>query len=223
MSHVELAELLRTRYSCRAFRPDTVPDEVVDEMFRLAQATPSWCNTQPWQAHVLSGEATSRFAKELGEHVASGAEPVADLGLPDYTGVHLERRRESGYGLYAALGIAREDRTARALQAFKNFSFFGAPHTAVITTARDLGTYGAVDCGAYVGTLMLAAQSLGLGSIAQGAIAMHSDFVRRWLGIGEDRLVVCAVSFGYADESDPVNDFRTTRADLDAVLHRVDS
>jgi nitroreductase len=70
---------------------------------------------------------------------------------------------------------------------------------------------------------MLAAQSLGLGVIAQGAVAMYSDFVRSWLGLGEDRLVVCAVSFGYPDQTDSVNDFRTTRAELDAVLRRVDS
>lgn len=220
---MELAELLRTRYSCRAFRPDPVPDDVVDEVFRLAQATPSWCNTQPWQVHLLSGEATARFGKELGEHVLSGAEEVADLGLPAYTGAHAERRREAGYGLYAALGIAREDRAARAAQMSRNFSFFGAPHTAVVTSDRALGTYGAVDCGAYVGTLMLAAQSAGVGVIAQGAVAMRSDFVRRWLGLGDDRLVVCAVSFGYADDADPVNAFRTGRADLDAVVHRVDA
>jgi nitroreductase len=155
--------------------------------------------------------------------VLSGAGEVADLGVPAYTGVHAERRRESGYGLYAALGIAREDRAARAVQMLRNFSSSGAPHTAVVTSDRALGTYGAVDCGAYVGTLMLAARSAGLGVLAQGAVAMRSDFVRRWLGLGDDRLVVCAVGFGSADDADPVHRSRTTRADFDAVVHRVDS
>lgn len=215
-------QMLAARYSCRAFRDEPVADETVDRLLAMAQRTPSWCNTQPWQVYLLSGEATTRFAKELGEHVATH-EQVADLGLPAYEGVYAERRRESGYGLYSALGIERSDREARALQMFKNFSFFGAPHCAVITTDRDLGVYGAVDCGGYVNTLMLGAQALGLGVIAQGAIAMYSDFVRTWLDLPEDRLVVCAVSFGYADESDPVNDFRTTRAALDSVVHRLDS
>ena len=45
----------------------------------------------------------------------------------------------------------------------KNFSFFGAPHTAVVTSDRALGAYGAVDCGGYVGMLMLAcAAAMGL-------------------------------------------------------------
>jgi nitroreductase len=214
--------LLATRYSCRAFRPDPVPDELVDRLFAAAQRTPSWCNTQPWQVNLLSGEAAVRFGKELGEHVLTH-DQVADLGLPHYEGVHAERRRESAYGLYSALGIDRADRDARTGQMLKNFSFFGAPHCAVVTTDRALGTYGAVDCGGYVNTLMLGAQSLGLGVIAQGAIAMHSDFVRSWLDLPGDRMVVCAVSFGYADEDDPVNTFRTNRAEPDTVVHRLDS
>ncbi|NLJ55260.1 MAG: nitroreductase [Intrasporangiaceae bacterium] len=218
MSAVEA--LLSERYSCRAFLPDPVPDEIIERLFGAAQRTASWCNTQPWQVHLLGGEAISRFSREITEHVLSH-EQSADLGMPEYEDVYLERRRESGFALYSALGIERSDREARGLQMLKNFTFFGAPHTAIITTDRALGTYGAVDCGGYVSNLLLTAQSLGLGSIAQAAIAMYADFVRQWLELPEDRAVVCAVSFGYADPEEPANAFRTTRADLDVVVRRV--
>ena len=220
--HTAFEQMLAKRFSCRAFLAEPVPDEIIVRLFAAGQRTASWCNTQPWQAHLLSGEAASRFGKELGEHVMLN-EQSADLGLPEYAGQYDERRRAAGYGLYSALGIDRADREARGRQMFKNFSFFGAPHSAIITTDRALGAYGAVDCGGYVNTLTLGAQALGLGVIAQGAIAMYSDFVRSWLDLSEDRLVVCAVSFGYADPEDPVNAFRTTRADVDGVLHRVDA
>jgi hypothetical protein len=62
------------------------------------------------------------------------------------------------------------------------------------------------------------AQSLGLSTIAQAAIAMHADFVREFLQIPEDRAVVCAVSFGYADPAHPANGFRTDRADISAAV-----
>lgn len=213
--------LLAERHSCRAFLPTPVPDEVVDRLFAAAQQTASWCNTQPWQVHLLGGEALARFSHALTEHVLSH-EQTPDLDLPEYEGASLERRRESGFGLYSALGIDRTDRAARGAQMLENFRFFGAPHTAIITTDRALGTYGAVDCGGYVSTLLLTAQALGLGSIAQAAIAMYSDFVREWLDLPEDRLVVCAVTFGYADPEHPANAFRTTRADLSSVVHRID-
>ena len=218
MSAVEA--LLSERYSCRAFLPDPVPDEIIERLFGAAQRTASWCNTQPWQVHLLGGEAISRFSREITEHVLSH-EQSADLGMPEYEDVYLERRRESGFAPHSALGIERSDREARGLQMLKNFTFFGAPHTAIITTDRALGTYGAVDCGGYVSNLLLTAQSLGLGSIAQAAIAMYADFVRQWLELPEDRAVVCAVSFGYADPEEPANAFRTTRADLDVVVRRV--
>ena len=63
------------------------------------------------------------------------------------------------------------------MQALENFRLFGAPHVLIVTSERDLGVYGAVDCGLYGGSLLLAAQSLGIATIAQAALARCS--VRR--------------------------------------------
>lgn len=216
-----LAEILETRYSCRAFRPDPVPEPVIDRMFALAQRTASWCNSQAWQVHLVSGDALTRLAKTLGEHVVSQPQAPDIPGPTAYEGVYLERRRGAGYGLYEALGIARDDQEGRLLQMLENFRFFGAPHTAVISTPTALGTYGAVDCGAYVSTLLTAARSLGVDTIAQAAIAMYADHVREVLGVAEDRDIVCAVSFGYGDSGHPANGFRTDRAELDTVVQRI--
>ncbi|WP_204163860.1 nitroreductase [Nocardioides solisilvae] len=219
---MEFADVLAARHSCRAFTGEEVPEETLTELFALAQRTPSWCNTQPWQVHLVSGQAAKRFSTELTEHVL--AQPQShDLEMPaGYSGVYAERRRESGYALYEAVGVARDDKLARGAQALLNYSFFGAPHVAVITTDRDQGTYGAIDCGGYVATLTAAATSLGLGSIAQAALAMYSDKVRDFLGLPDDRLVVCGVSLGYADPEHPANRFRTSRASVGEVVTRVD-
>ena len=218
---MELTDLLDARHSCRAFLPEPVDAATIDAVLARAQRTPSWCNTQPWQVHLLSGEPLARLGEALTERVLAvgGEGQQADLGIPRYTGVHAERRRESGHGLYAHLGIAREDRLARGAQMLRNFSFFDAPHTLVVTTDRDLGTYGVLDCGAYVQVLQLLLADAGLGVLAQGAIGMYSDVVREHLGIGEDRMVVCAVSFGHPAPDAPVNGFRTSRAELDEVVH----
>lgn len=192
--------------------------ETIREMFTLAQRTASWCNTQPWQVVVTRGEATRRFADALTSYAAAH-QPRSDFEMPTkYVGVYDQRRKEAGYALYKSLGIAREDRKARAEQAAKNFSFFGAPHVAVITTDRNQGVYGAIDCGGYVATLLLTAQALGIATVAQAAIAMFSDLVREHFALPEDRMVVCGVSFGYADPQHPVNQFRTTRASIDEVV-----
>ena len=137
-----------------------------------------------------------------------------DFPFPrEYLGVYLERRRESGFQLYNTLGIARGDKAAYAKQALENYNFFGAPHVAIIHTDEALGVYGAIDCGAYVGNFMLAAQALGLGTIPQAALARHSGLIRRHFKLGDDRRVVCGISFGFADHAHKVNSYRTSRAE----------
>ncbi len=218
-----LEELLNERYSVRAFLPKAVPRETIEQVLKVAQRTASWCNSQPWQVVIASGEAKERFRKLIYAEAASGAAENSDYPFPrEYLGVYLERRRESGFQLYNTLGIPRGDRMAYAKQALENYNFFGAPHVAVIHTTEPLGVYGAVDCGAFVSNFMLAAQALGLGSIAQAALARHSGLIRRHFNLGSDRRVVCGISFGYADHAHKVNGYRTSRAALADVVTFVD-
>ena len=210
-----LEQLLHERYSCRAFLPEPVPRETIDRMLTVAQRTASWCNSQPWEVVIASGEAKEKFRKSIYAEASSGAAEDGDFEFPrEYLGVYLERRRESGFQLYNTLGILRGDKAAYAKQALENYNFFGAPHVAIIHSTDALGIYGAIDCGAYVGNFMLAAQALGLGTIPQAALARHSGLIRRHFGLGDDRRVVCGISFGFADNSNKVNSYRTSRASV---------
>ncbi|WP_431271006.1 nitroreductase [Dankookia sp. P2] len=214
-----LEALLRRRASCRGFRAEPVPRPVIVRILEMAQRTASWTNSQPWQVEILGGAALERFCAALHAHAASGAAPTPDIPFPrEYRGVYRDRRRDTGFGLYAALGIARDDMAARQRQALENFRAFGAPHLALVTTDEALGAYGAVDCGGWVANFMLAAESLGVASIAQAAIAGHAGFVRGLLGLPEDRQLVCGVAFGFADPAHPANAFRTGRAGLDQAV-----
>ncbi|MDO9441183.1 MAG: nitroreductase, partial [Beijerinckiaceae bacterium] len=186
-----LEHLLADRFSCRGFTPDAVPRATIERLLAAAQKTASWCNSQPWQIAITSGEATQKFRKVMMEAAGSGRPNAGDFPFPrEYRGVYLERRRESGFQLYNTLGIAKGDKAAYAKQAMENFNFFGAPHVAIIHTDEALGVYGAVDCGGYVTSFMLAAQALGLATVPQAALAFHSDLVRQHFGLGDDRKIV---------------------------------
>ena len=215
-------QLLKERYSCRAFLPRQVDTATITRMLEIAQRTPSWCNSQPWQVVITRGAATERFRKAIFEY-AAGRKPEPDFAFPrEYRGVYLERRRECGFQLYASVGIARGDREASARQTMENYRLFGAPHAMIVTTDEALGVYGVLDCGAWVNNFMLAARSLGVASIAQAALGAHPKFLRAYFGLPEDRLVVCGMSFGYEDGAHPVNRFRTSRAAVDDVVTWVD-
>jgi nitroreductase len=218
-----LEELLSERYSCRAFRPDRVPRVTIDRILTAAQRTASWCNSQPWQLVIASGDAKERFRNEIYAEASSGAPADGDFPFPrEYLGVYLERRRESGFQLYNSLGIPRGDKAGYAKQALENYNFFGAPHVAIIHTDEALGIYGAIDCGAYVGNFLLAAQALGLGTIPQAALARHSGLIRRHFRLGDDRRVVCGISFGFPDREHKANSYRTSRASVADTITFVD-
>lgn len=208
-----LSELLHTRYSCRAFLPQPLERAQIEAVLATAQRTASWCNAQPWHLHIASGATLQRLRDALAAHVPAHA-PAPDIPWPsEYRGVYQERRRECGWGLYEALGIAKGDREASARQAAQNFAMFGAPHVAIVSSDEALGPYGAVDCGAYVANFLLAAHSLGLGTIAQAALAAYPQVLREVLGIPADRTIVCGISLGWPDLNHPANHFRTTRAE----------
>jgi nitroreductase len=221
-----LARLIRDRHSCRAFLPKPVPRATIDTMLSVAQGAASWCNSQPWQAIVTEGEATDRFRQALYDHATGHnwedqrQRPEApDFAFPErYVGIYKDRQRATGWALYESVGIAHGDREASGRQMLENFRLFGAPHVMIVTSEADLGVYGAIDCGAYVAHVMLAARSLGIATIAQAALAGVAGFVRDHFAIPPERKIVCGISFGYADESHPANGFRTTRAPLDQIV-----
>lgn len=210
--------ILSARHSCRAFLPDPVSQDVVQDIVTAAQKVPSWCNAQPWQLTITSGAATDRFRDALYAHALQNS-PNPDYEWPKgYPGIYNERRRACGFQLYDAVGIEKGDRAASAKQMMENYRFFGAPHVAIVTSPADLGTYGGVDCGGFVAAFTLAAQAKGLGTIAQAAIAAQAPFVRDHFDIAADQLILCAISFGYADETRPANQFRTARAAASDVI-----
>lgn len=212
-----LKQLLTQRHSCRAFLADALPQETIADMLRLAQRTASWCNTQPWRVFVASGDSTRRLRDALRAAVAIGRAKSDMQFPPTYEGVHLERRRASGLQLYAAAGVTIGDREASARQSLRNFEFFDAPHVLVLATPRYLGTYGAVDCGGWLATLLLAAEALGIAAIPQAALATQSEVLRAHFSIPHNLDIVCGVSFGKEDKTSPLNAYRTARADLHQV------
>jgi nitroreductase len=222
-----LRRLVTTRHSCRAYKQDPVPRRTIEAILEIAQGAASWCNSQPWQVVVTEGEATERFREALYAHACSmsWADQKTRPEQPDfpfparYVGVYKERQRETGWALYESVGITHGDRAASGRQMLENFRLFGAPHVMIVTSEEDLGVYGAIDCGAYVAQIMLAAQSLGVATIAQAALAGVSAFVRDWFDLPPHRKIVCGISFGFADPDHPANHFRTRRASLDEVVN----
>ncbi|WP_306334061.1 nitroreductase [Streptomyces sp. KL118A] len=210
-------KLIRGRHATRAFRPEPVPADTLRAIFSLAGAAPSNSNTQPWQVEVVSGAARERLATALR---TAHAERRTSVDLPYsedmYAQVHRARRAAFGAELYGTLGIAPDDHAARAAYDAESLRFYGAPHAAFLFVDGDGAARSAADVGAYMQTLLLAMTAYGVDSCPQGLLSFYADTVRHELGVTGGKLLV-GISFGYADESAPVNRVTTGRAALDAT------
>ena len=88
--------------------------------------------------------------------------------------------------------MTRGDREGYAKQGFENYKLFGAPHVAIITSDEALGTYGVVDCGAYVSNFLFSSRSAKPRSCinSAGGLASHSEFVHDHFSLGDDRMAL---------------------------------
>lgn len=212
------ASVVEGRRSLRAFKPEPVAQELLEEVFRVAQRAPSNCNTQPWLVHVASGDAIEKLRGEIPDRFMAGNMSMDFPYDGSYDGVYKERQHGSAQALYDSVGIARSDKAERHVQFMRNFTFFDAPHVAFLFLPEPFGLREAADLGMYAQTLMLALTANGLGSCPQTALSFQADFVRESLGIDASNKLVFGISFGHPAEDAPINTCTTDRAALpDAV------
>jgi nitroreductase len=215
---LEWPEFVRSRRSVRDFRPDPVPDDLLREVIDDALAAPSWSNTQPYRLAIASGDRAGRIRDALAQRFDGAVLPDGDFEIPlAYPEDLRERRRATGFGLYEVLGIERTDRAARDRQMRRNFEFFGAPAAIFVFVHEGLGAYSVLDAGVMIQTLLLSAHARGLGTCAQGALAVWAGPVRAEFDVPDPYRLLCGVSVGYASEH-PVNEYAPGRPAVDEIL-----
>jgi nitroreductase len=213
---------LARRRSTRAFLPQPIEEAELRRLFDMAQRAPSWCNIQPWRVWVTSPPATAALSADL-LAAARSSLPAPEVPFPgSYPEPYLAHRRACGHALYAAMGIARDDRARRHDAWLRNYALFDAPHLAVVAQDRALGQYGTLDVGVWLGMLLSAAATLGIDTCPMASVAAYPGPLRLRLGIPQHLVVLFGVALGRADGDAPANRCRTTREPVSANVTFVD-
>jgi nitroreductase len=234
-------EFAASRRTVRDFLPTPVPQEIIDAILTDAMTAPSWSNTRPYLVAVASGEKRNRSSEALLKRVdlLNGAKrggiiakikfllsgyifPMSEYPVVKPYPKDLNPRRiRVGKGLYENMGIRRGDAAARDAQMRRNFEFFGAPTAIFIFTHKGLGEYSVSDAGLFMQNLMLSAHARGLGTCAQGMLAIWPRPVRREFKAAlskhsrQYRLLV-GISLGYPSGA-AVNDFEAERLPISEI------
>lgn len=211
---------IESRQSMREFLPTPVPRATLTHLLELASRAPSGTNTQPWKAYVLQGASRDALVEKVCRaHDALRADPALaaeyreeyDYYPEQWVSPYIDRRRENGWGLYGLLGITKGDKDKMHLQHQRNFRFFDAPVGLMFTIDRVMGRGSLLDYGMFLQNLMVAARGHGLHTCPQAAWNGFAKIILPHIGAAEGEMLVCGMALGYADESAPVNTFRTPR------------
>ncbi|TFY98523.1 nitroreductase [Ramlibacter rhizophilus] len=222
---------ITSRFSARAFLPRPVPRETIEGILDVARRAPSGTNTQPWKVYVLQGASRDALVdKVCAAHDAIYADPSLaaeyreewDYYPERWVSPYIERRRENGWGLYGLLGIARGEKDRMHAQHQRNYRFFDAPVGFMFTIDRVLGRGSLMDCAMFLQNVMVAARARGLHTCPQAAWNGYWKIVLPHIGAGEDEMLVCGMSLGWADESAPVNGFHTPREPVQSFTRWLD-
>ena len=221
---MDLTEAMQSRRSIRGFTKDPVPRAVLEEIIELANRAPSSMNTQPWHLHVLTGAPLERVREGNSTRMLSGVPPVREIvDHGAYQGPHRDRQVEIAKQLFAAMGIARDDKDMRQDWVMRGFRQFDAPVSIVVTFDKSLegGTIAHFDLGAVTYGLVLAAWSKGLGAVINGQGIMQSPVVREHAGIPDDEVILTCVALGWPDEGFAANSVVSRRREVDQVARFV--
>ena len=217
MDASEFSKFLASRRSTRDFLPTPVPQDTIDAILTDAMTAPSWSNTRPYMVAVATGDVRDRISTELlrrwevARKALNGswwdkilfvlrrdALPSSDYHVyRPYPKDLLPRSQKIGRELYTHLGIPRGDREARDAQWARNFDLFGAPVALFVFTHKGLPTYSASDAGLFMENLMLSAHARGLGTCAEGALAIWSTPVKKEFDVPKNYKLLCGIALGY--------------------------
>ncbi|MBS0968589.1 nitroreductase [Nissabacter archeti] len=217
-------DVVRERHSVRSFLPQPVPEALLRSVLEDAQRSPSNCNTQPWQTHIVSGATRDALSKAiLAADDAGQLTPDFSFDTHDFQGIYHDRAKAQGAAYYQAIGVKREAYEQRRDASRRNLEFFGAPHVALLfmPEAGD-NVRVAGDIGMYAQTLLLSLTAHGLGGIPQTMLGFYADTIREMLGISPAMKLLFGISLGYPDREHPANQYRIEKAPLEesVIFHQ---
>jgi nitroreductase len=215
---------ITTRRSLRAFLPDPIPRETIEEILAVASRAPSGTNTQPWKVYVLTGEAKAALSAKIAAAYDDPAERAAHTEEyayypTEWKAPFIDRRRKVGWDLYGLLGIAKTDKQRMHAQHRRNYEFFGAPVGLMFTIDRVMQQGSWLDYGMFLQSIMIAARGRGLDTCPQAAFMQFHRIISAHVGAPDNEQVVCGMSLGFADPDAIENTLVTEREPVSAFAH----
>ena len=209
MGKMDILDAIRERRSIRCYKPDPVPKEVIRRILDIAARAPSAMNTQPWEFFVLTGEPFRKIREGCADKLCAGEMPNPEYHVVGWKNDSIYRVRQVDLAkhIFQIMSIPRNDNAKRAAWMERGFRYFDAPAAIVIAVDKTLSEMGpAMDVGAAMQNICLAALHFGLGTCIHDQGVMYPEVVKKHGGIPKSKRLMIAISIGYPDGADQAND-----------------
>jgi len=218
---MDFFEAFESRSSQRAFLQKQVDPAKLEKILKIANRSPSYMNTQPWELYIVAGKERDKLAEKLFSDISNGVPLTPDIPFPATWPVpHEERAKRHRMRRFKALGIDPDKEQDKVVASYlSNFKFFDAPCAIFVAMDKTLTSWSIFDCGAFVHGFLLAAHAEGLGACPQALPTGYSGTIRSQLNIPDHMMIVLCISLGYPDQASAVNKYHSLRRELGEFVH----
>lgn len=228
MENISVIDAIVKRSSKRKFLNKSVPKDIQEKILEAAGMTPSGANMQPWIVYAISNkDVLDNIGNDIISHIDAGGE--IDQFIQYYPlqwkSPFKLRRIKTGVGLYELMEVDRKDKDKRQELWYDNYRWFGAQTVFFVFTDKSLidGAQGAlIDCGAYMQSIMLAAQAFGIDSCPQGSTTEYGRIIAKTLNIPDNLALLYSVVLGYEDKEAIQNKYQPERVPMDEIVTFID-
>ncbi len=217
---MDLLKAIKERRSIRAFKPDSVSKDTIEEILKLAILAPSAINLQPWEFVVVTGEERERLSRRLikaykEKQISCGPGNVKPM--PKKVTRRAAKTLEMMNPLFQEMGVNPDQFINEG-----SCHFYGAPVAILMCLDDSFPKSRFVDIGIILGYLILTAHEFGLGTCPIGLITAYEDEIKDTLNIPDNKSVVIGIALGHPDPSSPINRFKSQRDDPDQFVRWIE-
>ena len=217
---MDLLRVIKERKSIRAFKPDPVPREKIEEVLSLTIHAPSAINLQPWEFIVLTGEEKERLSRRLMKSYREkqiACSPGNVKPMPKMYGKRGAKTLEAMLPFFKEMGADPDPFVNEG-----SCNFYGAPVAILICLDDSFPKARLVDIGLALGYFVLTAHEFGLGTCPIGLITAYEDEIKDLLNIPENKKVIIGIALGYPDWAIPINRFKSQRDNPEKMIRWIE-
>ena len=134
---MDLIEGIESRRSCRAYKPDPVPENIIRKILEAAKWSPSFSDSQPWEAAVVTGKKKDELIDVLAGLAESGGRPKLELPVPSPWPPQIAERMKEHHAHHSAF-LGRRPGEERSSPGRRRPDFYGAPCAVYLFMERGL-------------------------------------------------------------------------------------